>query len=108
LGDDTGDWFTTDPQQNTPGGNANGHVYNLDGGPGVIDPPSANPVRVRFNFVAYAVAPDGTKISPELNYYVRLSCQNNSSGVAEFVTEPDITGDNQIGLGTTKTTFDLK
>lgn len=106
-GDDTGDFYTTDPQQITPGGSANGHVYNVDT-PGEIFR-SANPTveRIRYNFNAMAIGPDGsTSISPNLSYYVRLSCVTNASGVAEL--NNDVTGDNQIGLGTAKTTWNLQ
>lgn len=67
------------------------------------------PIRLRFNFTAYAVGADGkTKISPDVNFFVRLSCQNNSSGIAQLVSTIDVQDDNQIGLGTTKTTPNLQ
>jgi hypothetical protein len=108
VGDDTGTWTTTNPQAVTPGGNANGNVYNLDA-PGIWDlQNTSTPVRVRFNFAAYAVGPDGTtQISPTINYFVRISCKNNSSGVAQLQTDAS-SSDNQIGSGTTPTTWDLK
>jgi hypothetical protein len=107
-GDDTGDWITTNPQENTPGGPANGHVYNLDA-PGINDlQNSSSPVRVRINFQAHAVGPDGaTSISPTVSYYVRLSCMNNSSGVAQLEYDAS-SSDNQINLGTTPTTWNLQ
>jgi hypothetical protein len=80
--DDTLDLITTNPQNVTPGDSANGNVYNLDT-PGVIDPLATTPIRVRYNFMAYAVGPDGvTQISPNLSYYVVLSCIDGKSGVA--------------------------
>jgi hypothetical protein len=101
-GDDTGDLITTNPQDF----GASGQVYNLDT-PGVLNLETTTPTRVRYNFTAYAVGPDGsTQISNSLSYYVRLSCMNNSSGVAGFST--DVSADNQIGLGTTKTTWNLQ
>jgi hypothetical protein len=103
--DDTGDMITTDPQENTPGGPANGHVYNLDV-PGVLDTSTTTPVRVRFNFTAYAVDANGNTLSPNINYFVTISCKNGSSGVAQLST--DVSGDNQIGMGTTKTTWNLQ
>jgi hypothetical protein len=108
LGDDTGDWYTTNPQENTPGGSANGQVYNLDA-PGISElKNTSSPVRVRFNFTAYAVGPDGiTKIAPDVTYYVRISCMNNSAGVAQLKTDGS-SSDNQIGLGSTKTTWNLQ
>ncbi|HEY6770655.1 MAG TPA: hypothetical protein VI386_38415 [Candidatus Sulfotelmatobacter sp.] len=106
VGDDTGDWYTTNPQEVTPGGTAAGKVFNLDA-PGITGLQTTTPVRVRFNFTAYGVGPDGqTQISPSLNYFVRISCQNNSSGVAQLGT--DVSADNQIGLGTTKTSWNLQ
>ena len=104
--DDTGTLIATNPQNVTAGGSANGHVYNLDT-PGVTDPLATTPNRVRYNFTAYAVGPDGvTPISPNLSYYVVLSCINGSSGVAQLST--GISGDNKIGLGTTKTSWNLQ
>lgn len=106
-GDDTGTLITTNPQQVTPGGPANGHVYNLDP-PGITDLQNTSaPVRVRFNFEAYAVGPDGVlSISAPVFYYVRLSCQN-VGGVAQL--QYDANGsDNQINLGTTSTTWNLQ
>jgi hypothetical protein len=62
---------------------------------------------VRYNFTAYAVGPDGvTQISPNLSYYVVISCVQGSSGVAQLSTV--VSGDNQIGLGTTKTSWNLQ
>jgi len=56
--------------------------------------------------MAYAVGPDGvTQISPNLSYYVVLSCIDGKSGIAQLSTT--VIGDNQIGLGTTKTSSDL-
>ncbi len=108
VGDDTGTWLTTNPQENTPGGSANGNVYNLDT-PGISAlKDTSTPVRVRFNWTAYAVGPDGaTQISPDLNYYVRLSCMNSSSGVAQLEFDAS-SSDNQIGLGSTNTTWNLQ
>jgi hypothetical protein len=45
-------------------------------------------------------------ISPYLSYFVRISCMNNSSGVAQLKYDAD-SNDNQIGLGTTSTNWDL-
>jgi hypothetical protein len=104
--DDTETLIETNPQNVTPGGSANGHVYNLDT-PGVTDPLATTPDRVRYNFTAYAVGPDGvTQISPNLSYYVVISCIQGSSGIAELST--GVSGDNQIGLGTTKTSWNLQ
>jgi hypothetical protein len=105
-GDDTGDLTTTNPQNVTSGGSANGHVYNLDT-PGTLNIATTTPIRLRANFTAFAVGPDGTTtISPSISYFVRISCMNNASGVAELST--GVTGDNQIGTGTTKTTWNLQ
>ena len=100
VGDDTGNWIAQDP-----GGNA-GTVYNLDA-PGIyFNGTTATPVRIRYNFQAYAVGPDGvTPISAPLSYFVRLSCTN--TGVAQLSYDASST-DNQIGLGTTPITWNLK
>ena len=90
-----------DPQS---GGSA-GKVYDVDA-PGP-DPPNVdgNTYRYRGNFYAYAALPNGTKISPNYNFYVRVSCTKTSSGY-QFVN--DIPNDNQIGAGTTPTTWNLQ
>jgi hypothetical protein len=79
-----------DPQS---GGSA-GKVYD-------VDAPRANPpgvdgntYRYRTNFYTYAALPDGTRLSPNYNFYVRLSCKKTASG-NQFVN--DVAGDNQIG-----------
>jgi hypothetical protein len=41
-----------------------------------------------------------------VNFFVRLSCSFDSSGAGHLVN--DVPGDNQIGLGTTKTTWNLQ
>ncbi len=90
-----------DPQS----GGSNGKVYDLDA-PG-LNPPNVdgNTYRSRFNFYAYAALPDGTKISTNFNFYVRLSCTKTASGY-QFVN--DVPGDNQIGPGTTALTWNLQ
>ena len=90
-----------DPQS---GGSA-GKVYDLDApgrNPNTVD---GKAYRYRSNFYAYAALPDGTIISPNYNFYVRLSCTKTSSGY-QFVN--DIPGDNQIGLNTTPITWNLQ
>ena len=63
--------------------------------------------RYRTNFYTYASLPDGTLISPSPGYffYVRLSCQWVGPG---YVFINDVPGDNQIGIGTTNTTWNLQ
>ena len=104
--DDTGVQITTNPQA----GNANGQVYNVDA-PGFYGPGttfSSTPLRLRVNFEAYAVGPDGKiPISPKIYYYVRISCISNSKGTALFSYDAGGT-DNQINSGTTPTTWNLK
>jgi hypothetical protein len=90
-----------DPQS----GGSNGKVYDVDA-PGVTNlNVSANTYRLRTNFYAYAALPDGTKISSNYNFYVRVSCTKTASGY-QFVN--DVPGDNQVGAGTTKTTWNLQ
>ena len=92
-----------DPQS---GGSA-GKVYDLDAPS--LHPPGVdgNIYRYRTNFSIDATLPDGTVISPSYGYffYVRMSCQQLGPGYA-FIN--DVPGDNQIGLGTTKTTWNLQ
>jgi len=89
----------TDPHSGT----SNGVVYDLDA-PGVS--PGASQVgRIRYNFFEKAQFPDGTYVSNEVGFYVRVSCNWGSAGNS-FRTE--FSGDNTLGLGTTNTTFDLK
>jgi len=59
----------------------------------------------RINFYTYAALPDGTQISPNYYFYVRLSCTRNTFGY-QFVN--DVPGDNQIGSGTTPLTWNLQ
>jgi hypothetical protein len=90
-----------DPQS---GGSA-GKVYDVDA-PGKNNlPVDGNTYRYRGNFYAYATLPDGTRISPYYNYYVRVSCKKTSSGY-QFVN--DVQGDNQVAAGTTLTSWNLK
>lgn len=101
--DDTS--FTTFQDENPQSGGSAGKVYDLDS-PGQ-HPPSidGNTYRMRVNFSTYAALPGGTVISPAYNFYVRLSCTQTSSGY-QFVN--DVPGDNQIGPGSTKTTWNLQ
>jgi hypothetical protein len=98
---DTGDFVSTNPSEE------NGQVFNLDH-PGYWPFYGVNnpPYRQRVNFETYVVGPDGSQISSKINFYVRLSCQNNPNGVAFF--SQDVAGDNILGTGTTPTTPDLK
>ena len=100
--DDTGNWFSTNPSKDP-----NGQVFNLDH-PGYYPFTGANnsPYRQRVNFETYVVDPDGDQISTKINFYTRLSCQNNSNGVAFFSL--DVPGDNILGTGTTPTTWNLQ
>jgi len=92
---------------NPQSGGSAGKVYDLDG-PGLH--PSAvdgKTYRYRTNFSAYATLSDGTLISPSPGFffYVRLSCQLTGPG---YVFINDVPGDNQIGIGTTNTTWNLQ
>jgi hypothetical protein len=99
--DDTSDpsFRDDDPQS----GGSDGKVYDLDA-PG-IHPPDGNKYRLRTNFYDYATLPDGTRISSNYYFYVRLSCTKTSSGY-QFVN--DVTGDNQTGAGSTSTSWNLQ
>jgi hypothetical protein len=55
--------------------------------------------------IEFAPRPFGTAISPSYNFYVRLSCTQTSSG---YQLVNDVAGDNQIGPGTTKTSWNLQ
>jgi hypothetical protein len=89
----------SDPQS----GGSQGKVYDIDT-PGLL-PSSSTPQRFRVNFEEYAALPDGTRISPPLDYYVVLSCSRDLSGV-HFVL--DVQNDNTIGLGTTPLSWNLQ
>ena len=102
----TGRDDTSDPalrDDNPQSGGSGGKVYDLDA-PG-YQPPDVNEYRVRLNFYAWAALPDGTRVSPYLNYYVRLSCAWTGT---QFVFRNDVSNDNQIGLGTTLTSWNLQ
>ena len=85
-------------------GGSGGKVYDLDA-VGTFPPVGTDIYRVRVNFVTYATLGDGRKITPNYSFYSRSSCQHPSSGWA-FST--GIAGDNQVGAGTTKTTWNLQ
>jgi hypothetical protein len=88
-----------DPQS---GGSA-GKVYDIDG-PGIFpNQPDGITYRYRGNYYAFAALPDGTRISPFYNYFVRVSCKLTASG---YQSVNDVPGDNQIGpeIGPTPTT----
>ena len=90
-----------DPQS---GGSA-GKVYDLDA-PGInVHNADGITYRYRGNFYAYATLPDGTRISPYYNYYVRVSCVRTASG---YHFDNTLSGDNQIQGGTTLTTWNFK
>jgi hypothetical protein len=68
--------------------------------------PATNEIwRKRINFFENAQIPDGTYVANEVGFYVRLSCKWGSSGNT-FST--DVTGDNVLGMGTTKTSWNLQ
>lgn len=100
---------TTDPKgrdDNPQSTSPPGKVYDLDApGTGTSAPPGSNIYRYRANFYEYAALPDGTIISSSYNFYVRVSCTKTSSGY-QFVN--DVSGDNQIGSGTTPLTWNLQ
>ncbi len=81
----------------------NGAVYDLDA-PGAT-PPEDQIGRERMNFYENAQLPDGTYVANEVGFYVRFSCIWESSGSAFF---DQVQGDNVLGMGTTKTTWNLQ
>lgn len=84
-----------------------GKIFDWDA-PGVASGTLAGSVyRFRANFSDVATLSDGvTTVSSPYNYYVRLSCKFDSSGNASLDTT--VPGDNQIGQGTTKTSWNLQ
>lgn len=109
LGSTTPTDDTTDPvgrDDNPQSGGSGGKVYDLDApGTGTSAPPGSNIYRYRGNFYEYATLPDGTRISSNYNFYVRVSCQKTSSGYQFY---NGVSGDNQIGPGTTPLTWNLQ
>lgn len=93
----------TDPQS----GGSNGKVYDLDG-PGVDGSTvSANTTkRIRVNFQEYAVDSNGNQVSPNFDWFAAVSCTADSSGTVSFAS--DVSGDNQVGQGSTKTSWNLQ
>ena len=89
----------TDPQSGGSGGKA----YDLDA-PG-ISRRCSQVGRIRYNFAESAQLPDGTHVSNEVDFYVRVSCNWGSAGNS-FRNE--FSGDNVLGLGTTATTWNLQ
>jgi hypothetical protein len=66
---------------------------------------NGNTYRLRVNFSTYAALSDGTAIFATYDFYVRLSCTQTSGGF-RFVY--DVAVDNQIVLGTAKTSWNLQ
>jgi hypothetical protein len=58
-----------------------------------------------MNFFENAQLPDGTYVATEVPFYVRFSCKWGSGG-STFST--DVAGDNVLGTGTTKTSWNLQ
>jgi hypothetical protein len=97
---------TSKPQYedtNPQSGGSNGVVYDLDA-PGVV--PAVSQVgRIRYNLDENAQLPDGTYVSTEVAFYVRVSCNWGSTGNS---FRNDVTGDNTLGMGVTKTSWNLQ
>jgi len=75
-----------------------------------LDAPGVGPAvsevgRIRYNFAENAQLPDMTYVATELDFYVRVSCNWGSTGNS-FRNE--FTGDNSLGTGTTKTSWNLQ
>lgn len=90
-----------DPQS----GGSGGKVYDLDA-PG-IQALDTQTYRIRDNFLVYAALSNGTRISPDYYFYVRLSC-TKTSGFPGYQFVNDVAGDNQIGTGMTNTSWNLR
>jgi len=89
-------------------GTSGGNIYDLDT-PGVQNGNSSNSVyRFRANFSEYATLDDGVTVvsTSPVNYYVRVSCQFDGSGNPSLNTA--VSGDNQVGSGTTNTSWNLQ
>jgi len=89
---------------NPQSGGSGGRVYDLDAP--VLAPVSidGNTYRVRLNFYAYATLGDGIT-SPDYYFYVRLSCTRTSFG---YKLVKDVSGDNQVGSGTSSLSWNLQ
>jgi hypothetical protein len=76
------------------------------------DSPAGEINRARFNFKAFAtVTVDGglVRVSPIVEYYVRLSTQQTTApNGTDWVLINDVPGDNSAGSGTTSLTWDLQ
>ena len=93
----------TDPQS---GGSA-GKVYDLDA-PGVTGSmvPYNSTRRLRVNFQEYATDAAGNAVSSAFNYFIRVSCTADPSGNVSWAN--DVANDNQLGSGTTNTSWNLQ
>jgi hypothetical protein len=97
---------TSNPQfedTNPHSGGSNGKVYDLDA-PGA-SPAVSQVGRVRYNFFENAQLPDGTFVANEVGFYVRASCNWGAAGNS---FRNDVSGDNVLGLGSTKTSWNLQ
>ena len=102
----TGGCDTSNPifeDSNPHSGTSNGVVYDLDA-PG--QSPLTNDIdRKRANFFENAQLPNGVYVGNEVGFYVRFSCVWRSGG---NIFGTDVVGDNVLGLGSTKTTWNLQ
>jgi hypothetical protein len=108
-GDDTSDdpFRDDDPQSD----GSDGTVYDLDA-PGIGTSIPSTIVRMRQNFLEYAVLGSATNATPvggsNLNWFATSSCRLGPGSTAIFVNDPSIPGDNQSGTGSTKLTYNLQ
>lgn len=99
---------TSDPSNEKQSGS---NVYDEDS-PGVLVPSTfsaGDTGRFRVNFDEYAVlgSSDSTiEASQDFLFFVRVSCQK--TGIPSLVLDNTYSGDNQIGLGTTKLSDNLQ
>jgi hypothetical protein len=90
---------------------SSGSEYDLDD-PSALLPGSlavGDTYRYRVNLDEYAVlgtSTSTTKVSQDMDFYVRVSCQKNTS--TSVIFDNTYSGDNQIGLGTTSLSDNLQ
>jgi hypothetical protein len=107
-GDDTSapQFRDDNPQSGAP--SPAGTVYDLDA-PGIGTGLENNIVRLRLNFLEYAVLGSQTNTVSigSLNWFSTSSCMVDPSGVGSVFSN-DVSNDNQSGVGSTKLSANLK
>ncbi|MGH9734949.1 MAG: hypothetical protein ACRD8A_10215 [Candidatus Acidiferrales bacterium] len=101
--DDTS--FAEYQDQDPQSGGSSGKIYDYDDA-GIDPTGTGTPYRLRFNYTVYAATSDGTIVSTQSSFYVRMSCEGTSNGGYQFAT--DVAGDNIWGTGSTLTSWNLQ